>query len=354
MIRTFARMCLVSLILPIAVFGGMLEQNAIDKMLEELATSDIPVFNQRPKAFRDFHPSGGKSFEYCCPDCGEKTLYVDDTVGMRAILKSLRKDVVNFRAMGLDVGLDEHALCRKCSSLVMPVCGEVVALPDSQEERNRFPWRLGDKLEIHSRGGGCVWFEPCDKEFWIWGEYVSNDGQITCSKNPQYRVDIANVRMHPDTESTVIDYLREGDKVIRCPLDPESSKGWVRVLLQRRGIKTTLGGDVYDFMLPEKLVGNYRFPEGAETRLCPGRIRGLAWLYAGRRVVIIARERDTAILYAFLKGRKTYSVWEHGQIQPLKKQLPRLRQILQGKDYVVPEIIIRGKIREHGTLSKVR
>lgn len=74
----------------ITVFAGMMEQNTVDKMLEELATSEIPVFNQRPKAFRDFRPSRGKDFEYCCPICGERSFYADDMIGMRTIINSLR------------------------------------------------------------------------------------------------------------------------------------------------------------------------------------------------------------------------------------------------------------------------
>lgn len=345
---------LLILALPFSLLGEALDQSAIDAMLDEISNSKSVSFKQRPKASRDFSPCKAVDFDYLCPICNEKTHYRGDTIGVNRILKALRTDARNFRALGLNIELDERALCRKCSVGILPVQGEIVSLPESKEEREGFPWKVGDRLEIHSIGYGRVKFDPFDKVLWMWGEYVSHDGQITNEHDPLSRVELAYVRMHPEIESAVVDYVREGEKITRCPCQPGDPDGWVRVDFSERGIKTTLGGDVYDFEISDKLVGNYQYHNDKNSFFCPGRIKALAWLYGGRRVVIGGRDLDVAILYAFLKKRKTFSIWEHGQIQPLKQQLPRLRQILQGVEREVPKIMIRGKNREHGVLGKVK
>ena len=354
MVNVNPKICLLILILPFSLFGEALDQSAIDAMLDEIASSDPAYFKQRPKASRDFSPGKAFDFDYLCPICDEKTHYRGDTIGVNRILNALRTDVRNFRALGLAIELDERALCRKCCAGILPVQGEIVSLPESKEEREGFPWKVGDKLEIHSVAYGRVKFDPFDKVFWMWGEYVSKDGLITNEHSPHCRVDLDYVRMHPEIESAVIDCVREGDRITRCPCLPGDPDGWVRVDFTGRGVKTTLGGDVYDFEISDKLVGNYQYCNDKDSSFCPGRIKALAWSYGGRRVVIGGRDLDVAILYAFLKKRKTFSIWEHGQIQPLKQQLPRLRQILQGVEREVPKIMIRGKNREHGVLGKVK
>lgn len=353
MIDFLVKISVVILILPVSLCGAMLDQRTIDEMVEELAKSEIPTFTQRPKAFRDFLPCTAADFTYCCPICKERTIYRGDVLGMSQILKDMRTRVDNFRRLGLDIRLDERALCQKCCSEILPMSGEVTSLPDSSEECSQFPWRIGDRLEIHSVDDGCVWFEPYDKEFWVWGKYISAEGLITCEDVPKRRVLIAYVRIHPDTESAVVDYLHEGDRVIRCPIRPDDPEGWARIDFCRRGMKATLGGATYDFQISDKYVGNYHFPNDGERLLCPGRIRALAWLYAGKRVVIGDRDLDVAILEAFLKRRKLFSTWKHGPILALKNQIARLRKILQGVASPT-KFVCRGKIREHGVLERLK
>lgn len=335
------------------VCGAMLNQTDIDKMLEDLAESSLPVIKQRPKAFRDCGVGRAVEFEYCCPICTTRTYFHRDALGIRQILKQLRKNVSAWQVMGLDIKLDERALCTKCSFEVVPTKAEIVSLPNNEAERLRFPWRIGDKIEIHSVDGDCVWFEPLKNDFWVWEKYVTPEGRIALADNTKSRVEIAYARMHPDIESAVVLHICGGEKVIRLPSRPDDPHDWVRIRASYAHGRTTLGGDVFDFMIPIKYVGKYEFCSASKNELCPGRIRALAWQYGGRRTVIRSREHDIAILTAFLNRDRTYSIWEHGAILPLKSQLPRLRRILQGIKEATSEIPIRGKMREHGMVSRI-
>ena len=102
-------------------------------MLDKLAASPEPKVKHGPTAmcYSVMMPEE-KSFDYLCKKCGTRTHYPENYEGLESQLAFYRDSAVKLRGMGLDIKLDESALCRHCASLKdlgIPTAGVIVAEP---------------------------------------------------------------------------------------------------------------------------------------------------------------------------------------------------------------------------------
>ena len=104
---------------------------------------------------------------------GKRTHYPENYEGMRRKLAFYRDSAVKLRGMGLNVVLDESALCRQCTTLKalgVPTTGVIVSEPKSKQEGDwvckSFGLRIGDAVAIKKWDDGRCRVRPRNPEYW--------------------------------------------------------------------------------------------------------------------------------------------------------------------------------------------
>lgn len=96
-----------------AANAGDLSRTDIDAKLKELADKPAPTkLAPRASCYKVAMPPN--RIEYVCPTCGTKTILKNDTGWLLPNLESYRKQTEELRKLGLDIKIDESALCIKC------------------------------------------------------------------------------------------------------------------------------------------------------------------------------------------------------------------------------------------------
>lgn len=164
--------------------GKDFSREKLNAMLDELAASPAPETLRGPLAMcYDMALPKSERFEYVCKKCAVHTVYptsVWKMKSMSSMLSKFREQASGLKSLGLDITLDESALCSKCH------------LPT--------------------------------EEGWVSAEYISEDGKI---KGPE-----VNVRERPDSRSEVICSVND-TSFTRLPARPGDPASWVRVRLDR-------------------------------------------------------------------------------------------------------------------------
>ncbi len=93
--------------------AGDLSRADIDAKLKELADKPAPT-KLAPGATCYEVAMPPNRVEYVCPTCGTKTILKNDTGWLLPNLESYRKQTEELRKLGLDIKIDESALCSKC------------------------------------------------------------------------------------------------------------------------------------------------------------------------------------------------------------------------------------------------
>ena len=100
----------------LAAEGKDFDREELNAMLERLAASPEPEVRRGPQAtcYAMSMPRLER-FEYVCGKCGTHTVYPANRTQMANTLARFRDEAASLRAFGLDIALDESALCQKCN-----------------------------------------------------------------------------------------------------------------------------------------------------------------------------------------------------------------------------------------------
>ena len=131
----------------LAAEGKDFDRDELNAMLDRLAASPEPEIRRGPHAtcYKMAVPRPER-FEYVCTKCGTHTVYPANRRQMANTLERFRDDAANLRALGLDIVLDESALCQKCN----PFTQECWISSKSISETGEL---LGDDVIIRSAPG---------------------------------------------------------------------------------------------------------------------------------------------------------------------------------------------------------
>lgn len=93
--------------------AGELSRADIDARMKELADKPAPT-ELAPGASCYKVAMPPNRTEYVCPECGTKTILQNNTGWRLPNLEFYRKQTEELRKLGLDIKIDESALCSKC------------------------------------------------------------------------------------------------------------------------------------------------------------------------------------------------------------------------------------------------
>ena len=237
----------ISVLSALAAQGKDFDRTELNAMLDRLAASPEPKIE--PQAIATCYKMAmpkPEDFEYVCPKCGTKTVYLQNRRARRRFLRTLRDGVASLKAKGLNIELDESCLCRNCGKDV-----------------------------------------PITIQAWVSRKYVSDAGQVLG--------DEVRVRSRANLTSAIIGRLSKGESVKVLERQEGDPSDWVRIEWRQDEDEVRFG------------------------KLC--------WVINGHKVK--AEPSDINLLSAFLDGKEILT-GSRGAKSPLKKQLPRLRELLGG------------------------
>ena len=128
----------------LAAEGKDFDREELNAMLERLAASPEPEVRRGPQAtcYAMAMPPLER-FEYVCGKCGAHTVYPANRNRMANTLARFRDEAASLRAFGLDIVLDESALCQKCNPFTQECWVSAKVISDAGE-------LLVDAVEIRS------------------------------------------------------------------------------------------------------------------------------------------------------------------------------------------------------------
>ena len=305
----------------LAAQGKDFDRTELNAMLDKLAASPEPKIEPDAGAMcYEMAEPRLESYEHQCRKCGEKTVYPSDQKEWRRYLRTLRNGALSLKAKGLNIELDDSCLCRKCgkevfiageNGLSITNRGKIVAVPQDGDERRKFGWRIGDELQIVGVEDGMFRARPISNEVWIrQGDVEPNSGMIL------KRTDLL---LHPEEGACALWAYDPGEKVKIIKREAGDPSGWLRV-------EKSFPPE-WTVHIDPRYVGEMTCLKGNIGH--PDRFRHLAWVINGRR--IDARSSDIEILSAFLSNKRIVTD-EFDNQEPLKKYLPRLRELLGGAE----------------------
>lgn len=304
----------------LAAEGKDFNREELNAMLDKLAASPEPKVKRGPTAMCYVMAlPERKAFDYSCRKCGMRTHYPENYEGLESQLAFYRDSAVMLRGMGLDIKLDESALCRHCASLKdlgIPTAGVIVAEPrrtkDNEWIYKSFGLQVGDSVTVKEWGRRYCSVLPRDPEYWISEKFIDKDGHVTG--------DEVNVRYLPLVKGRGAFFAKKGDVLTRLDARPGDPAGWVRVEAPLR----ILMGSPNAYSVELTMVGNRVYEEGEDAHL--QRIESLAWVIDGKRTVV--DRDDVELLKKFMKGEVYFRDGSDGVSVSMKSQLPRLRELL--------------------------
>ena len=302
--------------------GRNFSRDELNAMLDKLAASPYPKVRMGPQAtcYKMAMPQLER-FEYVCKKCGSHTVYPENRLRIANMLARYRDEAASLRTFGLDITLDESALCRKCKSakdLGIPTHGRIISEPTSKREKKSFFWKVGDEVAIKSYGSLYCQVRSVNFECWVNAKYISEDGVLLGST--------VNVRTSPSLDGIVYAQFSKGGKLKRLPARSGDPNDWVRVGLPDSFRRFDFGDRV-----PTRFLGGFSYDEGKFAT--PSRLGKLAWVINGKCTVV--QVDDAKILKAFLTGDKTWA-GKFDEQTPVKNSLNRLRELLD-PDYTAPK-----------------
>ena len=312
----------VAVLSALAAQGKDFDRTELNAMLDRLAASPEPKAKMGPMAMcYAMAVPERKSFDYICKKCGKRTHYPESYEGLGQELAFYRDSVVKLRGMGLDVALDESALCRHCTTLKalgVPTTGVIVSEPKSKKEDDwvckSFGLRVGDAVAIKEWKWGRCDVRPRNPEYWISEKFLGSDGCVTG--------DDVWLRYVPLAKGYGACRMSNGTPLRRLAARPGDPAGWARVEVSMHvEMATPVGYSAY-----VEMVGQLGYEEGKDAHL--QRIESLAWIINGKRTIV--DWDDVELLTKFLSGKVYYDEGKRGPSVSMKSKLPRLRELLGG------------------------
>ena len=303
----------------LAAEGKDFNREELNAMLDKLAASPEPKVRRGPQAtcYVMAIPQP-KRFEYVCKKCGTHTVYPENRNQMANTLARRRDEAASLRALGLDITLDESALCQNCKSseeLGLPTAGTIVKRPAKGPEAKDFSWHIGDKVRITEvYDSGWCRVLPASNHAWVSAEYISEKGKILGDR--------VNIRLTPSLDATVLASLYKAHPPLkRIPARPGDPVDWVCVKWPPEGC------DYRGYSVRSKFLGDLSYDE--KDFVAPCRIVKLAWVILGKHTIV--KDDDAKILRAFLLGEKLW-LGRLDEKKILKRSITRLRELLD-QDY---------------------
>ena len=293
----------LSVLSALAAQGKDFDRTELNAMLDRLAASPEPKVRRGPMAmcYKMAMPDA-EEVRFTCPKCGAVTRY--ESRRLKNDLCRLRDAVSELKGKGLSIALDETPLCRVCTpGPKAPTAGRLKA--DVQD------LKAGSKVRIVSMSDGgrnCTIVSADRLVGWMEASEVTN-GVVAVD----YAHPISRSR-HEKGICPVIKALRRGTPVTILPREPTDHPDEIRVDASDWQRQYWVSVDDLDDL-------EYG---GGETAY-DDRLQNVVWVINGRRVA--AHLSDIGILKTFLSGNDIYR-FGHDEEMPLKKYLPRLRELL--------------------------
>ena len=278
----------VAVLSALAAEGKDFDRGELNAMLDKLASSPEPKVRIGPSAmcYSPCIPEASR-FECICRKCGTHTVYPKNSRDMKNKLARYRDGAASLRALGLDIRLDESALCRKCRSakeLGVRTHAKIVVEPTLEGMRPDPRWKKGETVEVRAYGA----------------DYCQ----------------IHKIRqIGPEDLAPQVVVVNTGGSKKKLVAEPPDRKFLDRIESDETTIRT-------------ECLGDFTYEEDDKASI--GRFEKLAWVINGRRTVVRDNyDYDIRILKAFLTGKETWSLWDDDKYQvPLKDELLRLRELL--------------------------
>ena len=293
----------ISVLSALAAQGKDFDRTELNAMLDRLAASPEPKVKPGPMAccYKVAEPTPVEC-QHVCKKCGTVTRYV--SADFQWTLAFLRDGAAALKGMGLDIAIDESALCRQCSpGPKMPRTARVVKASDA--------FAVGDEVDIRWCQEPYAAVVPRRKVLWMAARYVDREKSCVVA-------DSVNVRLQPRMNGWQVDRFSRNQKVRILPSEKGDSKEWLRIdasdsWIWKRGVRVQLSD----------LDG---FTYGEDDFAFDARIKGVAWVINGKRTA--ARRSDVELLKAFLSGKLILKEGRFDEEVPLKRRLDRLRELL--------------------------
>ena len=291
----------VAVLSALAAEGKDFNREELNAMLDKLAASPEPKVRRGPQAtcYKMAMPLSVES-SYKCAKCGAVTKYFNSDFDNT--LAFYRDAVVQLKGMGLNIALDESALCHVCTpGPSKPVTGRLKVDNGS--------YKAGEKVRIVRAHGNMYLAQavPEDKIGWIRRESVSNGVVVV---NWAYPVSRIGPGINP-----VITTLRRGDRVKTLPRSAGDPENMLRIDASQ----------YYSSYLSVRSCDIVDLDYGDGSMALDDRIENLQWIINGTRIK--ALRSDFSLLKTFLSGDLVYR-FNRDQEVPMQKQLPRLRELL--------------------------
>lgn len=133
----------ISVLSALAAQGKDFDRTELNAMLGRLAVLPEPKGELGASAMcYVMRPPESENYTNICSTCGAKTVYPQDLGTRRERMRKLRDGVVELKAKGLNISLDDSCLCATCR-------GEKNATEGKPEWFNELKWTIaGRKIEV--------------------------------------------------------------------------------------------------------------------------------------------------------------------------------------------------------------
>ena len=292
----------ISVLSALAAQGKDFDRTELNAMLDRLAASPEPKVRRGPEAMcYSMALPNVEAVDYKCLKCGAVTRY--ESRRLKNNLGRLRDGVAQLKGMGLDIALDETPLCHVCvPGPKAPIAGRL--------KQDYGDWKAGEKVRIMTFSGHgryCTITSVKRHVAWMKASEVTN-GVVSVD----WAYPVGRSR-HEKGIKPAIKELRRGNLVTVLSREPGDYEDEIRVDASNWG-RSQIGVSIED--LEDLEYGETAFDD---------RLEDVAWVIYGKRTP--ARISDINLLKTFLAGNDIYK-FGHGEEEPLKKQLGRLRELL--------------------------
>ena len=323
----------VAVLSALAAEGKDFDRDELNAMLDKLAASPVPKVRRGPTATcYSIAIPRPEVFEHVCKKCGNHTVYPKNRERMERKLARYREEAASLRALGLNIMLDESALCAKCCSLKdldIPTRGKIVKAPTpiSRWGKPISYFSNGERLLIKKYDYDSVHslVVRLDLEFFVNKASISSkggDGEVVVEGSIYYGPSISGPS--PSIRGLKESYVKRGTVLKRLPTErDDEEKKLVRVEFPPKEMDDGCR-DIREELMPTDWIGDFSYDETDEVSLA--RFRHLAWIINGKRTVV--QEIDAKILEKFIKGDVYLYDGSDGTSVSMKSCLPRLRELL--------------------------
>ena len=264
----------------LAAYGKDFDRATLNAMLDKLSASPEPKINRGPMAmcYKMAMPKPAEC-RYVCPKCGKVTRYI--SAHLKNDLAFLRDGATELKGRGLDIALEESALCRICTpGPKMPRTARI--------KTSCGPFAAGETVTILEMADDSPAVAACVKDLWVASRYV--DRKKSC-----ITADSVRVRSRPHTDAPIVTQLNCGHRAELLPMDKDDPQDWARL-----APGTYATDDRGAVPVPMERLADVSYGEG-DFALENRRFQ-IAWRINGHCTP--ARKTDVALLRAFLPDKE--------------------------------------------------